>query len=480
MDILTIRTKYFISSAILTIVFISHAVCQTILWDNYYGAPESEFATDMCKTSNGYYAVIGRYNYGNNAKPYLIIVDGSGSIITEKIYDTQYPVSGNKILETFDGGFLLTCRLEGNTGDSQQFKTHLIRTDNEGDTLWTHYYEWVANDVIQQNNNSFVVLGSYTHNDSNYIQLWSIDIDGNELWEKRYSKYFYHDPRNIIKSSTNFLYVASWCRYSDSYHHEIWLIKLNIAGDLVSERSYCEGDGQSVYGLIETSGGDILLYGHTWIDNPMLGDRWILKTSSDCDSIWSKLFSSPEREVGLDITELPDGSFATIGYRQVYPLENSTPHLLFTKISSDGEFIEEIQLTQDLNEIGQDIEYIDDNTYVILSSIMESNGDIRILSLLNSSTNITNVSSSFSRLHKNYPNPFNPTTTIQYELPQRSDVQITIYDLLGRELTTLVSETQEAGHKYVQWDASEVSSGMYLYQIRAGEFVQTRKMVLLK
>ena len=57
-------------------------------------------------------------------------------------------------------------------------------------------------------------------------------------------------------------------------------------------------------------------------------------------------------------------------------------------------------------------------------------------------------------LHQNYPNPFNPITTIQYELPQRSDVQITIYDLLGRKVTTLISQTQDAGFKSVIWDAS--------------------------
>lgn len=83
-------------------------------------------------------------------------------------------------------------------------------------------------------------------------------------------------------------------------------------------------------------------------------------------------------------------------------------------------------------------------------------------------------------LAQNYPNPFNPITTIQYELPERSDVQITIYDLLGKTVTTLVSETQDAGFKSVQWDATHQSSGVYLYQIRAGGYVQTRKMVVLK
>ena len=88
-------------------------------------------------------------------------------------------------------------------------------------------------------------------------------------------------------------------------------------------------------------------------------------------------------------------------------------------------------------------------------------------------------------LHQNYPNPFNPVTTLRYELPDNNHVTLTIYDLNGREIDQLVNINQPAGHKSVQWNATDmhgkpVSAGVYLYQIRAGEFVQTRKMVLLK
>jgi len=88
-------------------------------------------------------------------------------------------------------------------------------------------------------------------------------------------------------------------------------------------------------------------------------------------------------------------------------------------------------------------------------------------------------------LNQNYPNPFNPITTIQYVLPKRSDVQITIYDLLGRKVTTLASETQDAGYNSVIWDATndqgqQVSTGVYLYKIKADGFIETRKMVLLR
>jgi len=79
-----------------------------------------------------------------------------------------------------------------------------------------------------------------------------------------------------------------------------------------------------------------------------------------------------------------------------------------------------------------------------------------------------------------YPNPFNPTTTIEYSLPQSGDVSLIIYNLTGQEVTRLVSEVQQAGYHKVTWDASNLSSGIYFYRLQAGDFVQTRKMVLLK
>jgi len=88
-------------------------------------------------------------------------------------------------------------------------------------------------------------------------------------------------------------------------------------------------------------------------------------------------------------------------------------------------------------------------------------------------------------LHQNYPNPFNPITNLRYDLPEQAHITLTVYDLMGREITQLVNTTQEAGYRAVQWNATDkqgktVSAGVYLYQIRSGEFVQTRKMVLLK
>ena len=80
----------------------------------------------------------------------------------------------------------------------------------------------------------------------------------------------------------------------------------------------------------------------------------------------------------------------------------------------------------------------------------------------------------------NYPNPFNPTTKISYQLPNKAQVTLKIYDLLGREVAILVNEEKQAGKYEVEFDASSLSSGVYLYRISINDFVKTMKMMVVK
>ena len=91
----------------------------------------------------------------------------------------------------------------------------------------------------------------------------------------------------------------------------------------------------------------------------------------------------------------------------------------------------------------------------------------------------SNLPNRFS-LSQNYPNPFNPTTIINYSIPKTSLVTIKVYDVLGREVATLVNEEKYAGNYSVQFSGSKLSSGIYFYRIQAGSFVQTKKLLLLK
>ena len=107
---------------------------------------------------------------------------------------------------------------------------------------------------------------------------------------------------------------------------------------------------------------------------------------------------------------------------------------------------------------------------------------IRSLSLLNTNNEI--YTDKFI-LQNNFPNPFNPSTSITYSIPINSSVSLKVYSLLGKEILTLVNEVKTRGEYSVQWDAknslgNKVPSGIYFYKLVTRDFTQTKKMILLK
>jgi len=122
---------------------------------------------------------------------------------------------------------------------------------------------------------------------------------------------------------------------------------------------------------------------------------------------------------------------------------------------------------------------------------------IRISDVTNSATNdvsdnvftiekVVSVEDDFSSIpddyaiFQNYPNPFNPVTTIYFAIPEISFVEIKVYDALGSEVATILADTKEAGYHHVQFDATNLQSGIYFYQLQAGNFIETKKMILMK
>jgi hypothetical protein len=91
----------------------------------------------------------------------------------------------------------------------------------------------------------------------------------------------------------------------------------------------------------------------------------------------------------------------------------------------------------------------------------------------------TSVAKTFV-LFQNYPNPFNPSTKIKYSVPQSEIVQIKVYDILGKEIATLVNEEKPMGNYKIDFDGNNLSTGVYFYSMQAGSFTDTKKLILIK
>ncbi len=108
-----------------------------------------------------------------------------------------------------------------------------------------------------------------------------------------------------------------------------------------------------------------------------------------------------------------------------------------------------------------------------------SRPNLCVLTIVGNENQNSGVPKVFS-LSQNYPNPFNPSTVIKFSIPKTSMVNLTVYDVLGREVMTLVNDVMQPGEYNALFDASSLSSGVYFYTINAGDFADTKKMLLVK
>ena len=131
-----------------------------------------------------------------------------------------------------------------------------------------------------------------------------------------------------------------------------------------------------------------------------------------------------------------------------------------------------------------DIFYDQVNNVLAVPNFTANTVDFIPFAQLSTNNNEISIPNEF-QLHQNFPNPFNPNTTIFYDLSQESNVQITVFDLLGREVIKLVDQLESVGNRSINWDGRDyadnlVNAGVYIYQIETDAFIQTKKMVLLK
>ncbi|MFN1835156.1 glycosyl hydrolase family 18 protein [Balneola sp. MJW-20] len=166
-------------------------------------------------------------------------------------------------------------------------------------------------------------------------------------------------------------------------------------------------------------------------------------------------------------------------------VENATSY--HVQVSEDDDFG---SLTEEINSVSAteyEIEGLENNTdyfWRVRSKNIAGNSawsetfSFRVGSVSTSTEDPDDISE-FS-LSQNYPNPFNPITSIQYSIPQASPVELKVFNMLGAEVATLVSGQKAAGTYTVQWDATNFSSGIYIYRITAGNFTQTKKLTLIK
>jgi hypothetical protein len=226
--------------------------------------------------------------------------------------------------------------------------------------------------------------------------------------------------------------------------------------------STSEGDGMTEYKVVAS------MHAGIYHSEPMMG--------YSLDNI------APGVPGGLMVTALDEGIHLTWDVN----VEEDFQYFILEK-SLNSEF-QEYQTYEMIDTTYIDLEYVLNETNYYRLAAVDYAGNVSEYSDMVEATLLSlvgDLTPEVFALHQNYPNPFNPITQIKYDIPEDALVSITIYDIMGRSIKSLVNSNQTAGYHSISWDGKNnlgegVSAGMYLYMIQAGEFRQVRKMVLLK
>jgi len=382
---------------------------------------------------------------------------------------------GRSVQQASDGGYIITGQAYNNRNDNSDI--WLIKTDSDGNEEWNQNFGGSNNDygysLQQTTDGGYIILGTL---------LIKTDSDGNEEWEKNIGG-------KSIQQTTDGGYIITG--HTESYGNgqaDVWLIKTDSLGQEDWNQTLGGSLRDAGYSVQHTNDGGYIIVGQTSSFGNGQADVWLIKTDSLGQEEWNQTYGGVDTtEVGYSVQQTMDGGYIITG-----SIESAgIPYDVYL-IKADSNGNEQWTKTYGGSspDEGFSVQQTTDGGYII-TGYSDSFGSIRVVWLIKiDSEGLVQISSTFSsptsfNLLQNYPNPFNPITTLRYDLPETGLVTITIYDMLGRQVKTLIDQTQDAGYRSVIWDATKdygkpVSAGIYLYKIQAGKYMQTKKMVLLK
>jgi hypothetical protein len=347
---------------------------------------------------------------------------------------TLFGYEGTAVFQTSEGGYVIGTRKVRIEEWDAVYDIGLIKTNSFGDTLWTKTYFLDGNteggagvcNIIETNEGEYILGGTMneTRAGENAF-LIKTDSLGDTLWTKQ----FLDTDCSVgaVRETSDGGYIIAGESEYDTQKSGAWLYKSDSSGKKLWENIILEG--AAVTSIQEILNGDYICSVNKWIESSWFPDTWIIRTDQNGDTLWTKfLIENAERVSDIKLTS--DGGFIILSAKESYM---GRLHLIKTAPCLTG--------------FGNSFNTLLPQIYT---------------------------------LHQNYPNPFNPSTTIEFDLPNASDVRIEVYNIAGQKIQTLLINQISAGSHQVEFNAQNLSSGVYFYKIEAGEFQDVKKMILLR
>ena len=464
-----------INSTLLTITSFS----QSITWQ-WLSQDHTSAISKVQQTFDGGYIAVGSARINNEYKIRLIKFDAFGDTLWSKIFGIGAS-HGNWVEQTSDSGYIIGGSTDSGTSNS---KAYLVKTNKFGNILWSKTYSNSNDDgciCARQIAGGYILSCVTWPGVARLIWLIKTDSVGNLIWQK-----FYGDGVTTLVmvdlQKLNNGYVATGFKGSSPLSN-VFLIKLNLNGDTLWTRTFGSNESDIGYSLTISPNAYIIAGSSKSFSTSSKLEAYVVKTDTNGNFQWQRTYSHLGQESAQTIRYKSGTGYIFAGYSDSLDINrfrakiraidlsgNLIFETSFTPMPEDASFYS-MELTTDGGFIlGGEVE---NNMYVVKTDSLGNANPIGIVTIQN------NIPVDY-QLYQNYPNPFNPTTNIKFQIAKEGFVKLSVYDILGRQVTDIFNEELKAGTYEAEWNASNYPSGIYFYRLITDTYTQSRKMILIK
>lgn len=442
------------------------------LWSYTLSDPGSSFHIPYAITVNSDYVYVAA-SAGNGPEKYALHkFNLDGDLLYSRTYQTG---SGFSIPRSITHDSQGNVILAGNGGSGDSW--YILKCNSNGDTLWSKSLFEVGQEalsVLTDNEDNMIVTGW-----SN--KIIKLDTNGNLIFNKTLGGNQYWQGSKLVKYDDNNILVVGTVRNAPLIVFDIILGKYSLAnGDSVWTYVYDHPDNTffGAYGLdgcvlFDTS-LVVLSYTKDLISGLWYDNIYLMKFSLADTPVPVELESFTANVNGTDVTL--NWTTATETNNQGFEIERTSSSATPVEVWENIGYVAGFGTTTETKSYSFTDGNISAGKYIYRLKQIDFDGTFEYSSEVMVKVSVPNEFA----LEQNFPNPFNPSTTIEFAIPQASYVNLKVYNILGQEVKTLISGFKDAGAHTINFDAKELNSGMYLYKLEAGSFTQVRKMLLLK
>ena len=459
------------------------------LWTRTYGGSNGDGASSVQQTADGGYIVAGRTeSFGAGGFDfYLVKTNSQSDTLWTRTYGGSNDDGANSVQQTADGGYIVA----GTTGSfgTGDYDFYLVKTNSLGDTLWTRTYGGSGADgviSVQQTADGGYIIAGYTDSfgvGGHDFYLVKTTSQGDTLWTRTYGGSG-DDWGPSAQQTTDGGYIVAGITASfGAGNNDFYLVKTTSQGDTLWTRTYGGNYDDYAYSVQQTTDGGYIVAGETESFG-VGGDRfYVVKANSQGDTLWTRTYGGSNSNRAYSVQQTADGGYIVAGNTTSFGAGEEDFYLV--KANSQGDTL----WTRTYGGISEDqarsVQQTADGGYIMAGetrSFGAGGYDFYLVKTgpdpVSADDQVVLQPSSYSLF--SYPNPFNPSTTIVYDLPQSRHISLRVFDLRGREVVVLNEGFVEAGSHHVTFDGVGLASGIYFARLDAGPFSQTKKLMLLK